>query len=135
MSLTTVSKTNPPKRPTPARKKSAPRSRVRLTHFEIRRGDALRLRIAVSDETLADVGNELGALIKRVVPAREVLVPEPVVEADVVISRAHAEHDGVYHAELREHLAALFGSLCDDALEEALDIVRQERERRATGEN
>ena len=119
------------------RKSRAPR--VRLTHFEIRRGETLRLRIAVADDALAEVGDELGALIKRIAPSTQAMVvapAAPVIEhPEVVISREHFEHDAVYHAELREHLEALLSSLCDEALDDALDVARKERDRRAEGGN
>ena len=113
------------------RKPRAPR--VRLTHFEVRRGETLRLRIAVADEALAEVGDELGALLKRVAPSTRVEVVQPAPE--LVVSREHAEHDDAYHAQLREHLAELFGSLCDAALDDALNAARQERDRRVEGGN
>ena len=49
-------------------------ARVRLTHFEIKRGDRLRLRIAVADDALAEVGDELGALIKKMAPGTQTAV-------------------------------------------------------------
>lgn len=113
------------------RKTRAPR--VRLTHFEVRRGETLRLRIAVADEALAEVGDELGALLKRAAPSTRVAVVQPTPE--IVISREHTEHDAEYHAQLRGHLANLFGSLCDAALDEALEAVRRELNRRAEGAN
>lgn len=120
--------------------------RVRLTHFEVRRGDRIRLRIAVADDALADVGDELGALIKRIAPSTQTsIVPATVVEAieatetvttaDVIIPREHSEHDTAYHVQLRDHLEALFSSLCDTALSDALDVARKERDRRAEGGN
>lgn len=129
--------------------------RVRLTHLEIRRGERLRLRIAVADDALADVGDELGTLIKKIAPSVQTSVveaPQPPVEAHAVPVEAHAvpvetsdesfivtpQHEGndvVYHEKLREHLVALFGSLCDSALADALDIAREERARRAEGSN
>jgi len=121
--------------PDPRDRKKARRSRVRLTHFEIRRGETLRLRIAVADDALSEVGDELGALIKRIAPATQTAVVEPVAEPDFVVSREHVEHDASYHAELRGHLADLFSSLCDTALQDALDAARQERDRRAEGGN
>jgi hypothetical protein len=120
----------------PRKKTRAPRAR--LTHFEIRRGEALLLRLAVADDAFAEIGDELGALIKRIAPSTQTAVIEPVPHphpAEVIISREHVEHDTVYHAELRDHLVALFGSLCDTALEDALHIARQERDRRAEGGN
>jgi hypothetical protein len=129
----------------PRKKARAPR--VRLTHFEIRRGETLRLRIAVADDALAEVGDELGALIKRIAPSTRTTIVEPVHEPDsvpdllatrgedFVVSRAHVEHDAAYHAQLREHLVELFSSFCDTALEDALDVARNERDRRAEGGN
>lgn len=125
----------------PRKKARAPR--VRLTHFEIRRGETLRLRIAVADDVLADVGDELGALIKRIAPSTQTSIVQPVTEPiaepvfqpDFIVSRAHVEHDASYHAELREHLVGLFSSLCDTALADALDVARNESDRRAEGGN
>jgi hypothetical protein len=125
---------------------------VRYTHFEIRRGEALVLRIAVADSALADVGDELGALVTRIVPGTQtsVVVPAaapvaapvagPVAEVvpfppAFVFGQTHTEHDAAYHAELRGHLVDLFSSLCDSALETALDVAREERDRRAEGGN
>ncbi len=119
--------------PRPRKKARAPR--VRLTHFEIRRGETLRLRIAVADDVLAEVGDELGALIKRIAPSTQTTIIEPVPGPDFVFSREHDEHDAAYHAQLREHLVQLFSLLCDTALEGALDVARNERDRRAEGGN
>ncbi len=124
--------------PIPRARKKAKRARVRLTHLEVRRGDALRLRIAVADDALAEIGDELGMLIKKIAPSTQTAVvavvpaPEPV---DFVVSQAHAEHDGNYHATQREHLADLLVSLCDTGLADALEIAREERARRAEGGN
>ena len=130
-----------------SRKKTARPQRVRLTHFEVRRGDAVRLRIAVADDALAEVGDELGALIRRVAPSTRVAVVEPMIDSngestdepvlgpELVLSREHVEHDAAYHEQLRDHLEALFGSLCDAALDDALDCARKERNRRAEGGN
>ena len=117
----------------PRKKTRAPR--VRLTHFEVRRGETLRLRIAVADDALAEVGDELGALIKRIAPSTRTTIVASVPEPDFVVSRAHVEHDAAYHVQLRENLVELFVSLCDTALEDALDVARQERDRRAEGAN
>lgn len=116
-------------------RKKARVARVRLTHFEVRRGETLRLRIAVADDALAEIGDELGALIKRIAPSTQTTIVEPAIEPDFIISRAHVEHDDAYHAQLREHLVELFTSLCDTALENALDIARNESARRAEGGN
>jgi hypothetical protein len=140
----------PPAPRTRSRKKAARPPRVRLTHFEVRRGDTVRLRVAVADDALAEIGDELGALIRRIAPSTQVTVVEPVepivtpitesvsdpvVGPELILSREHGEHDAVYHAELRDHLEALFGSLCDAALDDALDVARKERDRRAEGGN
>lgn len=113
--------------------------RVRLTHFEIRRGESLRLRIAIADDAIAEVGDELGALIKRIAPSTRTAVvppPEPEFEADeFMISPRHANHDDNYHADLRAHLVELLGSLCDASLADALEIAREEQARRDEGEN
>lgn len=127
--------------PTPKPRSKKPRGpRVHLTHFEIRRGTALRLRIAVADDALAEVGDELGALIKRIAPGTQhtqttVVAPEPAAINNFFVTPQHAEHGTTYHAELCEHLTDLFGTLCDTGLEAALDIARQERDRRAEGGN
>ena len=147
--------------PSSARKK--PARRPRLTHFEIRRAGSLRLRLAVADDALADVGDELGALIRKIAPAVRTRVIEasaPIKQADdggpmiEVVSEApgiedraghgpddfvgspqHRADDAEYHAGLRARLAELFGSLCDASLDDALEIVRDERARRAEGGN
>ena len=130
-------KTAPPRLvPTVERaRKKARAPRVRLTHFEVRRGTTLRLRIAVADDALAEAGDELGALIKRIAPSTQTTILEPVPASDFIISRAHVEHDGDYHTKLREHLVELFTSFCDTALEDALDVAQSERARRADGGN
>ena len=141
-----VSTTVPPT--SRSRKKTARPPRVRLTHFEVRRENTVRLRIAIADDALAEVGDELGALIRRVAPSTRVTVVEPMIEPngesadeatvlgpELVLSREHVEHDAAYHEQLRDHLEALFGSLCDAALDDALDLARKERDRRAEGGN
>ena len=134
----------PPTTPVEAVVARAPRRprapRVRLTHFEIKRGEQLRLRIAVADDALTEVGDELSALIKKAAPGTQTTVVDvpPHVEAhveDFVVSPQHDGNDDAYHANLREHLTALFSSLCDTALADALDIAREERARRAEGGN
>lgn len=127
----------------PRRRKKARAQRVRLTHFEVRRGETLRLRIAVADDALAEAGDELGALLKRIAPSTRTTivqtVAQPVVETaaepEFIVSQEHAEHDAAYHERLRDHLVGLFSSLCDTALADALDVARNERERRAEGGN
>jgi hypothetical protein len=138
--------TAPPQEVTPPSGRSRKKTRVprvRLTHFEIRRGETVILRIAVADDTLADVGDELGALVKRIAPSTRTEVVTPIVgQAPVpepapafVFGQTHVEHDAAYHADLRSHLVDLFSSLCDAALEDALDVARQERDRRSDGSN
>lgn len=118
------------------RKKRPPR--VRLTHLEVRRGETLRLRIAIAADAIAELGDELGALIKKLAPSTQTsVVPAAPAPSDLVISRAHSD-DGDnthYHANVREHLVELFSSLCDTSLADALEIAREERARRAEGSN
>jgi hypothetical protein len=131
----------PPSRP----QKKPPRGpRVRLTHFEIRRGEKLRLRIAVADDALAEVGDELGALIKKIAPGtRTTVIPATVELAETVaigpedflVTPQHEGDSATYHADLREHLTEMFSQLCDASLADALEIVREERARRAEGGN
>lgn len=127
----------PPRRS--PRKKPA---RTRLIHIEVRRGNELCLRVAIANGVMADAGEELGALIKRISPGAEPAVAtatETVTDLSAVpgflVTREHLEHDAVYHAELRTELTNLFASLCDNSLEDALDAARQERDRRAEGVN
>jgi hypothetical protein len=123
----------PPPRP---QKKASRRPRVHLTHFEVRRGDRLRLRIAVADDALAEVGEELGALVKKIAPSTQTtVIPTPIDPDDFVVSPQHNNDDATYHARLREHLTALIDSLCDESLADALEIAREERARRAEGGN
>jgi hypothetical protein len=121
----------------PVRKK--PRApRVHLTHLEIRRGETLRLRIAIADDAIAEAGDELGALIKKISPSTKTSViaePEPTPDPDFVVSRSHMDNADAYHATLRTHLADLFSSLCDTSLADALEIAREESARRADGMN
>jgi hypothetical protein len=133
--------------PSPPRPRKKPRgTRACLTHIEVRRGDVLRVRIAISDDALTEGGNELGALIRKIAPStKPAVVAEPVVVADVqgadedvadfLISRQHTDDDGAYHAGVREHLAGLFSSLCDTSLADALALAREESARRAEGGN
>lgn len=125
------------------------RSRPLLTHFEVRRGGALRLRIAIADDAIAEAGDELGALLRRIAPpchvaAAEASAPDQITPdvpeisdetVDFVVTPEHPADDGAYHAGLRERLAELFSSLCDTSLADALDIAREERARRAEGGN
>lgn len=126
----------------PRKKARAPRAR--LVHIEVRRGNALCLRLAIADGVKTEAGDELGALIKRISSGAMPIVPLEASSPDVtvigpdpglIVTREHGAHDAAYHAELREHLVNLFGSLCDSALEDALDIARKERDRRAEGAN
>lgn len=126
-----------------ARNKSrAPR--VRLTHLEVRSGTSLRLRLAIADEMLAEASEELGELIKRISPRDQ---PEPPMDPseDFIITRAHSEEvdsyqahsatDVHYHARVREQLSGIVGTLCDASLDDAIDIVKAERARRARAIN
>lgn len=111
-------------------------SRARLTHLEVRRGNNLRLRIAVADDALAELGDELGVLIRKIAPStRTAIVAPPVADPDdFIVSPTHANDDR-YHETLREHLTELFSSFCDRSLADALEIAREERARRAEGGN
>lgn len=125
--------------PAPRKRARERVSRIRLTHLEVRRGNNLRLRIAVADDALAELGDELGALIKKIAPStRTAVIPAPPSEVDseFVISQ-HMDHesDNDYHADLRKHLVELFSSFCDTSLADALEIAREERARRAEGGN
>jgi len=90
---------------------------------------------------MAEVGDELGALLKKIAPSTlttVVTVPPAArteIQPDFIISRQHAGDATTYHATLREHLSEFFGSLCDTALTDALEIAREERARRAEGGN
>jgi hypothetical protein len=133
----------PPPRP---RKKSPRGPRVRLTHFEIRRGDRLRMRIAVANDAISEVGDELGALIKKIAPSTSTaIIPatKAVEEAETaaigpdefLVTTQHEGNVETYHADLHEYLAGLISQLCDEGLADALQIVREERARRAEGGN
>ena len=134
--------------PPPRSQKKTPREpRVRLTHFEIRRGAKLCLRVAVADDALAKVGDELGALIKKIAPSTRTAIISATTEAveeaettvigpeDFLVTPQHEEDVNTYHANLREHLTEMFSQLCDASLADALEIVREERARRAEGSN
>jgi len=134
--------TRTPTMPAPRKSKKKPRAaRARLTHLEV------RLRISIADDALAEIGDELGALIKRIAPGTQTsIVPaidheapmaeaEPVTVQDFIVSQQHANDDETYHASLREYFAGLIGSLCDTSLADALEIARAERERRSEGGN
>ena len=124
-----------------ARKKS----RVQLTHFEVHRGKKLRLRLAIADDAIAEVGDELGALFVKLAPnavaSRTVSAPGAiaVVSApqppEIDIAPEHTGDDDAYHESWRTRLSELFGSLCDASLADALEIAREERSRRAEGIN
>jgi len=126
-----------------ARKKTR-MPRVRLTHLEVRCGKSLRLRIAIADEVLAEVGDELGDLIKKTAPRTQ---PDavPTASANFIITRAHAdEADGYqahaaddvhYHEKVREQLVEIIRALCDTSLSEALKIAKEEYGRRAESVN
>lgn len=118
------------------KKPSVPR--VRLTHFEVRRGAALRLRLAIADDAIAEVGDELGALLRKVAPSTStaaITVVDPSPPSEILIAPQHTNDDDEYHAGLRDRLTELFGSLCDASLDDALVIARQERARRVDGGN
>jgi xanthine/CO dehydrogenase XdhC/CoxF family maturation factor len=113
--------------------------RPRLTHFEVRRGAHLRLRVAIADDAIAEVGDELGALFRKIAPSvaaqdvpREVVSPSAQV---VVAAHHHTNDDEAYHAGLRDHFTEFFSTLCDASLADALEIAREERARRAEGQN
>jgi hypothetical protein len=119
-----------------------PRKRARLTHLEVRRGEALRLRIAIADDALAEVGDELGALLKKISPSSRAPTIVTPATTGLVVSREHTGDDAThtsgdvtFHADVREHLVELFSSLCDDSLADALEIARAESARRANGGN
>lgn len=123
-----------------APKKKARGTRTRLTHFEVRRAGVLRLRLAIADDAMDEVGDELGALMRRIAPCtRQVPAPAPQDQGQVQTSEflftPEPHDDENYHANLRQHLTDLFGSLCDVALADALEIAREERARRAEGSN
>lgn len=122
-----------------ARKKSRP-PRARLTHFEIRRGGAVRLRLAIADDAISESSDELGALIRKISPAATNPPAPPTQEetevvAEMVVTPDHDGSDEMYHAKVRESLTQLIGSLCDTSLVDVIDIAYQERERRAEGMN
>ena len=115
------------------------KKRVYLTHFEVRRGAAVLLRLAIADDAIAHVGDELGALIRKIAPgAVETAVispePEPTPPRAIIIAPQHSPDDSDYHAGLRSRLAELFGELCDTALSDALEIANEERARRSYSE-
>jgi len=115
-------------------------SRPCLTHIEVRRGSVLRLRIAIADEAIGEVGDELGALLRKVTPGAQrepsatalgsIAVATSDAPSDFVISPVHEGDDDAYHAALRERLAELLCSLCDASLSDALEIAHEERSRR-----
>lgn len=122
-------------RPRSSKKTRAPR--VTLTHVEVRRGEALRLRVSVADDALSEIGNELGALIKRITPGAAHPQPDdaPLLTSDFLFTRTHSEDDEAYHADLHDHLVDLFTALCDAGLEDAITSARNEQARRLEGAN
>jgi hypothetical protein len=123
-----------------------------LTHFEVRRGSALRLRLSIADDAVIEVSDELGALLRKIAPgAARPATPNTMGAApntmgaiaigttaeveEFVVSPLHEDDDHHYHATLRDRLSELFNSLCDASLADALEIARQERTRRAEGRN
>lgn len=122
----------------PPRSRKKPRQpRVRLTHLEVRRGGALRLRIAIADDALAELGDEFGAFIKKLTHGTQTAdaITSTPQQEEFVVSRVHPDDDTHYHANVREHLVGLFSALCDTSLADALEIAREERERRTEGSN
>jgi hypothetical protein len=117
-------------------KKKSRRPSPRLTHFEVRRGDTLRLRVTIADEAMGVAGDEVGALVRRVAPCVATRTVAPAADPEeFVVTPQHPPDDDVYHARLRERLVDLFSSLCDASLADALEIAREERARRAEGGN
>ncbi len=115
--------------------KKARTKRPRLTHVEVRRGEALRLRVSISEDALVEgAGDELGLLIRKVAPTAPVAMPMSV-PPEVDVTPDHAVDDNEFHAGMRARLAELFGSLCDAALDDALALGRAEQARRADGMN
>ena len=110
------------------------KKRLRLTHVVIHRGDTLRLRVAIADEALADCGDELGMLIKKIAPSTQTSIIPPNPEPEPIFA-SHEMHDVDFHANAKEHLVAFFGALCDTSLADALEIAREERARRSEGGN
>src|SRR5437762_12403757 len=87
---------------TRARKKSRPR--VRLTHIVIHRGGNLRLRVAIADDAMAECGDELGTLVKKIAPSTQVSsIPAVQTEADAIFA-THETHDLDFHQNARAHL-------------------------------
>lgn len=109
-------------------------SQARVTRLEVRRGKNPLLKITVADSALPRIGNELGALLAKIAPGMQGSAPDSEPE-DLVISSQHADDDAPYHAAVREHFTALFSSLCDVSLIDALDIARKEQARRTTESN
>lgn len=107
--------------------------RVRFTHFEVRRGSVVQLKISVADEVVPEVSEELGALLRRIAPGDLGTPPSPetVVEDQVVIDQEHPTDDEAYHATLRAQLTGMLSSLCDTSLDDIVEIARIERAKRA----
>lgn len=111
------------------------RGRVRLTHVEVRRGSALRLRVAITEETYADVHEEFTALINRSALPALAATSENEIPDEFTFDRTHPEHDEHFHTEQRAYLVELFSVLCDTGLEDVINIAQHERGRRAEGTN
>ncbi len=109
-------------------------SQARVTRLEVRRGKNPLLKITVADSALPRIGNELGALIAKIAPGTQHFGTDPEPE-DLIISPQHADDDEPYHTAVREHFTALFSSLCDASLIDALDIARKEQARRTAESN
>lgn len=100
------------------------------------------MRISIADDALGEVGDELGALLRKIAPSTvvtKIVGPEvsaapeviAVSEDEFVVSPTHDDDDEAYHTGLRARLSELFSSLCDVALADAHVILRQESARRA----
>ena len=128
-----------------ARKKKPRVTRSRLTHIEVHRGDTLRLRLAITEDALAEAGDELGWLLRKIAPgavSTDTAAPSgpalgalalvtPEAPSEFIVAPTHSNDDHEYHAQLRDRLGELFSSLCDASLTDALEIARAESARRA----
>jgi len=105
MSTRSVRKTKTPARPyeefrdssVPPSLSTRPRKRARgprvqLTHLEVRGGETLLLRIAIANDALAEVGAELGALIKKIAPSTRTSIAVPTPEVARAQHSTHARH-------------------------------------------
>ena len=109
------------------------RKRHRFTHVEISRDGRRIFRVSVADDVMPDCGAELGALIQRISPgsSRRIMPQVEEISADeVVVHSQHSPDDDAYHANARNAIRELVGSLCDPLLDDAIEMARGERERR-----